>query len=69
MVTVGLRQADDPTNDTRDIIRVAIESLNRIWKEGHRYMKAGVMLSDFFSQGVRSLACSMNTHRGQTVQP
>ncbi|EMG9279200.1 TPA: translesion error-prone DNA polymerase V subunit UmuC [Enterobacter cloacae] len=45
-----------PTNDTRDIIRVAIESLNRIWKEGHRYMKAGVMLSDFFSQGVAQLS-------------
>ncbi|MGE9549866.1 translesion error-prone DNA polymerase V subunit UmuC [Erwinia amylovora] len=44
-----------PSNDTRDIIRVATEALDRIWIDGHRYMKAGVMLSDFFSQGVAQL--------------
>lgn len=44
-----------PSNDTRDIIRVATHALQAIWKEGFRYMKAGVMLSDFFSQGVAQL--------------
>lgn len=44
-----------PTNDTRDIIRIATRGLDRIWKDGFRYMKAGVMLSDFFSQGVAQL--------------
>jgi DNA polymerase V len=44
-----------PTNDTRDIIRIATSGLDRIWKDGFRYMKAGVMLSDFFSQGVAQL--------------
>lgn len=44
-----------PTNDTRDIIRMAVECLDRIWIDGHRYMKAGVMLGDFFSQGVAQL--------------
>lgn len=44
-----------PTNDTRDIIRVATQALERIWKPGFRYMKAGVMLSDFYSQGVAQL--------------
>ncbi|MGO4742331.1 translesion error-prone DNA polymerase V subunit UmuC [Serratia quinivorans] len=44
-----------PSNDTRDIIRVAISALDRIWKADFRYMKAGVMLSDFFSQGVAQL--------------
>lgn len=44
-----------PTNDTRDIIRVAIEALDRIWVDGHRYMKAGVMLGDFYSQGISQL--------------
>ncbi|MBL5882257.1 translesion error-prone DNA polymerase V subunit UmuC [Lelliottia aquatilis] len=44
-----------PSNDTRDIIRVASQALERIWQEGFRYMKAGVMLSDFFSQGVAQL--------------
>lgn len=44
-----------PSNDTRDILRAAMESLDRIWIHGHRYMKAGVMLGDFFSQGVAQL--------------
>jgi len=44
-----------PSNDTRDIIRVAMDALNDIWVDGHRYMKAGVMLGDFFSQGMSQL--------------
>ncbi|MDU2942102.1 MAG: translesion error-prone DNA polymerase V subunit UmuC [Enterobacteriaceae bacterium] len=44
-----------PTQDTRDIIDAAIKCLDAIWREGHRYQKAGVMLSDFFSQGVAQL--------------
>ncbi len=44
-----------PSNDTRDIIGGATEALARIWADGHRYMKAGVMLSDFFSSGVAQL--------------
>lgn len=44
-----------PSNDTCDIIRVAVSALDRIWKDDFRYMKAGVMLSDFFSQGVAQL--------------
>lgn len=44
-----------PSQDTRDIIRVACSALDRIWKDGFRYMKAGVMLSDFFSQGIAQL--------------
>lgn len=44
-----------PSNDTRDIIRVAMDALDQIWLDGHRYMKAGVMLGDFYSQGVSQL--------------
>ena len=44
-----------PTCDTRDIIRIATQALDHIWKDGFRYMKAGVMLSDFYSQGVAQL--------------
>jgi Nucleotidyltransferase/DNA polymerase involved in DNA repair len=44
-----------PSNDTRDIIRAATTALDRIWLEGYRYMKAGVMLADFFSSGVAQL--------------
>lgn len=39
------------TNDTRDITN----SLKRIWVDGHRYIKAGVMLADFFSNEVAQL--------------
>ncbi|MCG3098661.1 translesion error-prone DNA polymerase V subunit UmuC [Enterobacter cloacae] len=44
-----------PTNDSRDIIRAATDALGRIWLDGYRYMKAGVMLADFFSTGVAQL--------------
>lgn len=44
-----------PSNDTRDIIRMAVEALDQVWMDGHRYMKAGVMLSDFYSQGIVQL--------------
>lgn len=44
-----------PSCDTRDIIRVATAVLDKIWQNGFRYMKAGIMLSDFFSQGVAQL--------------
>ena len=40
-----------PTQDSRDIINAAVKCLDKIWKGGHRYQKAGIMLGDFFSQG------------------
>lgn len=44
-----------PTQDSRDIIAAATKCLDAIWKDGHRYQKAGVMLGDFYSQGVAQL--------------
>ncbi|WP_434585613.1 Y-family DNA polymerase [Klebsiella sp. R390] len=44
-----------PTQDSRDIIAAAIRALDSVWKEGHRYQKAGVMLGDFYSQGIAQL--------------
>lgn len=44
-----------PTQDSRDIINAAVRCLDSIWRDGYRYMKAGVMLGDFFSQGVAQL--------------
>ncbi|WP_156294371.1 translesion error-prone DNA polymerase V subunit UmuC [Serratia oryzae] len=44
-----------PTQDTRDIITVALRCLDAIWQPGHRYQKGGVMLQDFFSHGVAQL--------------
>lgn len=48
-------QLQVPTQDTRDIIGAATACLDRIWEDGHRYQKAGVMLGDFYSQGVAQL--------------
>ncbi|KAB8155484.1 Y-family DNA polymerase [Raoultella ornithinolytica] len=44
-----------PTQDSRDVIAAATRCLDAIWKDGHRYQKAGVMLGDFYSQGVAQL--------------
>ncbi|MEG5552333.1 translesion error-prone DNA polymerase V subunit UmuC [Enterobacter wuhouensis] len=44
-----------PTRDTRDIIAAAINALDRIWVDGYRYAKAGVMLNDFTPTGVSQL--------------
>ncbi|PWD19869.1 DUF4113 domain-containing protein, partial [Salmonella enterica] len=41
--------------DSRDIINAAVKCLDKIWRDGHRYQKAGVMLGDFFSQGIAQL--------------
>ncbi|HED2436050.1 translesion error-prone DNA polymerase V subunit UmuC [Enterobacter hormaechei] len=44
-----------PTHDTRDVIAAAISALDRIWVDGYRYAKAGVMLNDFTPTGVSQL--------------
>lgn len=44
-----------PTQDSRDIITAATKCIDAIWRDGHRYQKAGVMLGDFYSQGVAQL--------------
>lgn len=44
-----------PTQDSRDIINAAVKCLDKTWQDGHRYHKAGIMLGDFFSQGVAQL--------------
>lgn len=44
-----------PTQDTTEIIDVVMKSLDQIWLERKRYMKAGVMLDDFTPNGVSQL--------------
>ncbi len=36
-----------PTADTREVMRNAITLAREIWRDGYRYNKAGIMLSDF----------------------
>ncbi|AEF54621.1 translesion error-prone DNA polymerase V subunit UmuC [Marinomonas posidonica] len=44
----------NPSDDTRDLLEVVNVIFNRIWRSGFRYMKAGVMLSDFYEHGAFS---------------
>ncbi|WP_347815436.1 hypothetical protein [Hahella sp. CR1] len=36
-----------PSDDTRDFIELTWVLLQRIWRDCHHYLKAGVMLRDF----------------------
>lgn len=36
-----------PSMDTRDIVHASMNILNKIWREGYRYQKAGILLNDF----------------------
>ena len=40
-----------PGRDTRDFIAMAVRLLEGIWRDGYRYMKAGVVLFDFYESG------------------
>lgn len=41
-----------PTNDTRELVQAASACLHQIYREGFRYQKAGIMLSDITPEGV-----------------
>ncbi|KLF03187.1 hypothetical protein YA24_09905 [Klebsiella aerogenes] len=44
-----------PTQDSWDIINAAVNCLDAIWVDVHRYQKAGIILGDFYSQVVAQL--------------
>ncbi|BCE02635.1 translesion error-prone DNA polymerase V subunit UmuC [Marinicellulosiphila megalodicopiae] len=46
-ITGKLQIASD---DTRDFIELVSQLLPRIWRDGYRYAKAGVMICDFYGQ-------------------
>lgn len=41
-----------PTDDTRDMLEQSHKLLDLIWQDGFHYMKAGVMITDFYDTGV-----------------
>lgn len=41
-----------PTDDTRDMIGMAQRLLIHLWRDGYRYMKAGIMLGEFYEPGI-----------------
>jgi len=57
-----------PSDDTRDLLELSMKLLKRIWREGYGYVKAGVILSDFYDVGVfqsglfDELAMRSNSH-------
>lgn len=55
------------TNDTRALTRAAMALLEVIWKDGVRYAKAGVMLTELGDQGVIQHDL-FNTHKPETSQ-
>lgn len=44
-----------PSDDTRDFLHLASQLLQTIWRDGYRYAKAGIMLADFYDEGVEQL--------------
>lgn len=49
-------QLDYPTSDSKLIVKRAIEGIKRIYKEGYRYKKAGIILYELYSSSsVRGL--------------
>jgi DNA polymerase V len=52
---VAVEKLVTSTQDTRDIIAAAMRGLERIWRDGHRYAKAGIMLNDFTATSVAQL--------------
>jgi len=44
-----LQPLDPPTDDSGTLVRAAVESLDRMYRAGHAYQKAGVLLPDLAS--------------------
>ena len=52
-ITISLSQ---PTQDTGDLIRAALAGLQRIYRPGYEYQRAGVMLPDLMPNGMQQLS-------------
>lgn len=44
-----------PTRDIQEIIEAVLRPLDRIWQDGHRYSKAGIMINDFSPNSMAQL--------------
>lgn len=40
-----------PTSDTRELLNVSSQLLRVVWRDGYRFAKAGILLSDFYPEG------------------
>ena len=52
------------TDNTRDLIALAVKLLRQIWRDDYHYAKCGVMLSDFYASGIYQpdIFDVLNTH-------
>ena len=60
---------DSPTNDSMEIIRFALKGLDKIYRPGHNYKKAGVIVGDIVPQQQQQLSLfdSVNREKQQSV--
>ncbi|MGC6470993.1 MAG: Y-family DNA polymerase [Flavobacteriales bacterium] len=47
---------DTPTNDSMEVVRLAIQALNKIYRPNYRYKKAGVIIGDIVPQKQQQLS-------------
>ncbi|WP_425435138.1 DUF4113 domain-containing protein [Oceanospirillum sanctuarii] len=40
-----------PTSDTRELLNISSQLLRAVWRDGYRFAKAGILLSDFYPEG------------------
>ncbi len=56
----------DPSDDTRDLVRAAVMGLKRIYRPGYKYKKAGVMLMNLSTEGARQSTLFEESRDAQT---
>jgi len=60
--------AIEPTNDTRALVKRATRLLAKLWRPGHRYFKAGVILTDLSPAGMQAVMfASQNPEMSERV--
>ena len=60
---------DSPSNDSIQIVRLALEGLNKIYRDNHVYKKAGIIVSDIVPQSQQQLSLfeSINRKKHQKI--
>ncbi len=64
---MGTARLQTPSNDSRDIIAMAVRALESIWQEGRRYLKGGVVLGTSAPPPWRRSICSTTARRAATA--
>ena len=54
---------DTPTNDSIEIVRLALQALEKVYRDGYVYKKAGVVVSDIVPQSQQQLSLFDNLDR------